>query len=72
MLWASARSAARVDGQAPAAPTRTRSAAYTPIGKPTSMPTTGITKKPMTANSPPTTSVLVGTEALSRRPGRRT
>src|SRR3954449_3396445 len=40
-----------------------------PIGKPTSMPTTGITKKPTIANRPPTTRVVVGTAALSRRPG---
>src|SRR4051794_9481121 len=40
-----------------------------PTGKPTSAPTTGITKNPTTAHSPPITSVRVGTVAFSRRPG---
>src|SRR3954468_3236422 len=69
-----ARSASRVERHAESCPgRRRRSSRYTPSGKPTKKPTTGMTKKPTAGASRPAKSDCRGTPASrSRRPGTRT
>src|SRR3954471_10702410 len=69
-----ARSASRVERHAESCPgRRRRSSRYTPSGKPTKKPTTGMTKKPTAAASRPAKIDCRGTPASrSRRPGTRT
>ena len=68
-----ALSACTVAGQARrVSPSRSRSAPKIPPTKPIGSPTTGITKKPTTPSSPPTSSDDVGTPVRFRfRPGHR-
>ena len=70
MLSPTARSAAVVLGQAGSAPSRRRSATYTPSTKPRNSPITGTTKKPTMPNATPVHCVDDGIPvSLSRRPG---
>ena len=61
--------ACRVAGPAAAAPSRRRSAAYTPRTKPMNSPTTGMTKKPTMPSTPPPAGCGGTPAALRRRPG---